>query len=207
VLAAVAAAPAAASAATIAVNKPCYSVGTGSSIVIIGSGFTSGDTIDLNGQEIFATGTVGPAGTFAASTAIPPVALTGPGAKRFTITATSEATNTELASTSFQIASFAVATKPQRAKPHTKVSFSFSGFPARRPIYGHFILHGKLRVTKRYGTATGACGMLKVRSDLYPGSKVRYGTYRVQFDTSKRFRKSNLPRLVTSLRIFRTFHL
>jgi hypothetical protein len=202
-----AATPAAASAATLNVNRACYDYMPNNAITIVGTGYTPGDTIDLQATEIFETATAGADGTFVTLAPVPVLGFITPGAQTFTLTATSEATATQLAATSFRVANFAVSTKPARARPHTKVRFSFSGFVPGRQIYGHFLLHGKLRAVKRYGRATGACGTLSTRAPLYPGRRVRFGLYRVQFDNSRKYSKTSAPRLVTTLDIFRTFHL
>jgi hypothetical protein len=209
VLAALVAAPAAASAAAIAFSSACYDYVPGSVglMTIAGADFTPGDTVDLESSEVFQTAVVGPTGAFVVQAPVPVLGFIDPGEKAFTLTATSETTGTALASAGFLVANFAVSTRPAHARPTKKVHFTFSGFAPGRPVYGHFLLHGKLRVTRRYGRATGPCGTLKARAPLYPGRHPRFGVYRVQFDGSRRYSKRSTPRLVTVLDVFRTFHL
>lgn len=207
VLAACTAAPAASPAAAIGFSRPCYPYVAGSVLTIVGAGFTPGDTIELDSAQVFTTAPVGANGTFAVQAPVPTPGFILPGFKTFSMTARSQATAQVLAASKFRVANFAVKAQPARARPSTTVKYLFSGFGQGRPIYGHYFLHGKLRTTKRFGTAKGACGTLKAKSHLYPGSNPRFGTYKVQFDQARKFRKQNVPRLVTKLRIFRTFHL
>jgi hypothetical protein len=205
-IAATPAAASAASAATINLDRPCYDSIRGAVIAVTGAGFTPGETIDLNGNEIAASATADPSGAFVTAVRVPILGFPGPGQKPFSISAIDESTGATVANASFLVANYAVTTKPSRAKPHKKVKYSFSGFIPGRPVFGHFVLHGKLEVTKRFGTAKGACGLLSSHSPLYPGNRVRYGTYRVQFDSTRKYSKKTAPRLVTSLQIFRALH-
>jgi hypothetical protein len=132
--------------------------------------------------------------------------FTHPGEDRFTLTAKSESTGANVTTALFRVTNFAVSTKPAKAKPTKRVRFTFSGFAPGKPIFGHFLLHGKLRVTHRYGKAGGPCGTLTTHSHLYPGRHIRFGLYKVQFDARKHYSKHNVPRLQTTLRIFKTFH-
>jgi hypothetical protein len=205
--AAAAAVPASASAAQLAIDHSCYDSVRGNVITIAGAGFAPGDVIDLRAPGLFTTATVASNGGFVTRAPVPTLRFIAPGVKLFRLTASSEHSGASFGPLPFHVANFAVATKPAHAKPRATVSFRFSGFVGGRPIYGHFFLHGKLRASKRYGRAQGACGTLTAKSPLYPGRNPRFGTYKIQFDQSKRYRKRNRPRLVTSLHIFRTFHL
>jgi hypothetical protein len=198
--------PGVASAARIRFDRACYANVPHNAMTIAGTGFTPGDTVDLEAHDVFAAVTVGPAGSFLARAPVPPLAFSHPGDRRFRLTAKSESTSI-VAEAPFAVTNFAVSTSPGRAKPTQRVRFTFSGFAPGKPIFGHFVLRDKVRVTHRYGKAKSPCGTLTTGARLYPGRHVRFGYYHVQFDDRRHYSKHSVPRLETTLRIFRTFHL
>jgi hypothetical protein len=176
----------------------------GSAMPVIGAGFTPGDSIELTTDkgDGFGTATVGAGGSFATTMAAPVLSKLGPDAEMFTLTAADQTDGVTTATATFAAANLAVATTPARARPGRKVTFSFSGFVEGKGIYAHYMHRGKLTATKRFGKATGPCGVLKARAALYPGVQ-RYDSYKVQFDDARKFSASALPRYVTTLNIFR----
>ncbi len=201
------AAPVAASAATVSFAKPCYDDVPGNLMTITGTGFTPGDSINLdtNANIALPSVTAGLTGEFALQSAVPSITPPGPGEKTFELTATSQTDAAVSAESPFMVANFAVATSPAQARPTRVVKFSFSGFPDGAAIYSHFVRRGKVLATKRYGTAAAPCGTLTTRAKLFPGLHPEYGRYTVQFDSSHHYSSRSTPRLVGILDVFRSF--
>jgi hypothetical protein len=191
-----------ATAEVIAVNGACFvnaKPSVGAPVTVSGSGFTPGDTVELESTGVFGTTTVGPAGTFTSTVEGPILSTAFPASARFTLTARDETNGTTTASTSFLVANLAFQTRPAVAKPSKTVHFSFSGFKPGALVYGHYV-HGKKVVTARFGRAKGACGSLKSKARLFPG-KPRFSRYKVQFDDSRRYHAKALPRIISGLTI------
>ncbi len=195
--------PASASAATLVTDRACYDSVNGAMITVGGQGYTPGDTIDLQGDGIFTSVGVAANGEFVTQVPVPTLPFIAPGVKGNAITASSESSGASLATALFDVANFAVQSKPNSGPPSKTVHYRFSGFIGGKPIYGHYILHHRVRVTHRYGMAKGPCGILKAKAKLYPGRHPAYGDYKIQFDQSKRYRKKNVPRLDVKFTIFR----
>jgi hypothetical protein len=199
------AAPAAASAASIALDKPCYDEQTPATIT--GAGFTPGDTIDLEttNSNLFTTAPVDATGAFSTQTPAPLLGTIDPAQQSFTLNAISEMTGAVLASTTIQVATFAALTKPSEARPSAKVRFTFSGFTPGRTIYGHYLRHGKVTATTRFGPAAFPCGTLTTKARMYPSEHPATGVYKIQFDSNRRFIKNTPQKLTGSLTIFTRF--
>jgi hypothetical protein len=198
------AAPAVA-AQTVAVDGTCFvnaDPKIGAPVTVSGSGFTPGDSIDLGLPLPLGIATVAADGTFATTVSGPTLKNSRPGQSRFTLTARDPITGTT-AATTFRVANLAFRTTPAVAKPSTRVHFTFSGFRARAIIYGHYLLHGKVVATERLGRTRGDCGLLKASARLFPGRRPRFGSYKVQFDDSRRYAANALPRIVSALTIAR----
>jgi hypothetical protein len=201
VLVGAAAAPAAAQ--TVSVARACYvnaNPMVGAPIHVSGSGFAAGDNVELSGTDVFGTTTVGGAGTFAAIIKGPILTTAFPAARSFTLTARDETNGMTTASTTFRVTNLAFRTKPGVARPSATVRYSFSGFRGGHAIYGHFV-HRRQVLTHRFGRATGACGMLKARSKLFPGGHPQFTHYKVQFDDARRYHPKAAPRIDTDISI------
>jgi hypothetical protein len=107
-----------------------------------------------------------------------------------------------LAEAPFALTNLAVKTNPTAARPNKKISFSFAGFTPGQPIHGHYLHRRRVVLTHKFGQAQGACGLLRLRSRIYPG-KSRYSSYTVQFDDSSRYAKSAAPKIDTTVSIER----
>ncbi len=196
---------ASASAATIKVTKKCYvnaDPGHGALIAVVGSGFTPGDTIAIQGAGASGTATASPGGQILVSTSGPTLTTTGPAAQTFTLSATDQTTSSgTLATTTVTMANLSVATKPAVAKPTRKVIWQFSGFTPGKTIWIHYL---RKRVVNRmsFGKANGPCGLLTAKRKFYPGGHPRFTKYTVVIDQLARYRKSSRPRIVTTLSFF-----
>ncbi len=197
----------AASAATIAADKPCYvnaDPSQGAPMTITGGGFVPSAFVSLSGGTVSATGTADAAGNFTVTTNAPELSTISPGSKTTTVTATS--TNTDgsplTANVPVQSANLAVATKPGSVRNvhKDKVTFMFSGFVPGKNIYGYYVRR-KVVAKARFGRAQGPCGVLKQKALLYPGGRPSKDSYKVTFESSSRYSKSVFPRVTGTLNI------
>jgi hypothetical protein len=197
----------AAFAGTIAVSQPCYvSPGgsQGAEIGVTGSGFNPGEPVFAlipapGGLLGFAEATVAPDGTFAATiTGISPE-TTDPVVENRTVQVTGVQSEAVLAEAPFELTNLAVSTNPPTASPHKKVAYDFSGFAPGRPIFGHYVRHGRVVLTYEFGKASGACGVLQARAALFPGRGDARAKYKVQFDDRRTYSPHTGRRIDTSL--------
>lgn len=194
-----------ASAATLAVTRPCFvnvNAGKGATIGVIGTGFTPGDTIEITGTGVFATATASPQGGILLATQGPILSTAGPAVQSFTLTANDQTSGAgNQATTAVTMANLAVATNPSVAKPTRKVTWHFSGFTPGRTIWVHYL---RKRVVNRmsFGRAHGACGTLTAKRKFYPGGHPHFTKYTVVLDQVKRYTRRARPRIVTTLSFF-----
>jgi hypothetical protein len=80
-----------------------------------------------------------------------------------------------------------VAVTPARAKPRRKVRFSGSGFTEARPLFAHYLFHGRLRKTVRLGLPAPPCGTFRFRARQIPVRHPRTGQWTVVFDQRRRY--------------------
>lgn len=185
-----AAAPAAADAATIELNRSCYL--TEGVVGLSGSGFAVNApvTITQNGQQI-GTAQTNALGSFQVSYSAPAVSET----ERQAAIEVSATDGTNTAAASSKVSTFNADFSPSSGNPRTlKVNFQADGFnllggPAST-VYLHYIAPGgKRKLTKRLGKAQGACGQLSTsKRKLFPFAAKR-GTWRLQWDTRKTYKK------------------
>ncbi len=173
----------------------------GAPIGVSGSGFTPGDTVMVATTDSSAEAPVAAGGTFSVTITAPTLSHAGPGSAQFTLTARDMTNGTATAAVTFSVANLAFRTDPASATPATHVRFSFSGFKPDAPIYGHYLLGGKVAATVHFGTSQGSCGLLNVRARLFPVLHPRFGSYKVQFDDSRTYRAKAVPRIVSGLTI------
>jgi hypothetical protein len=198
------AAAAQAGAATLTVDRPCYVQVSGSPpMEFSGSGYRAGDEVVLTSPD----GTVDVSvkadanGNIAGSADPPAPPFSAPGQKAETITALDQdAAATIRAQARVLVAvrgwqhGSVKAARGYRALTET-TNWSFSGFAPSQPIFGHYLYHGRLVATARFGIAEGPCGVLKVRARLYPATPHHPG-YRVQYDDSRTYSSSSQPRIL-----------
>lgn len=175
----------------------------GAPIAVSGSGFTPGDTVMVAATGVSGSAAVGADGTFSVTISAPTLSSAGPGSAQFTLTARDVTNGTATATVPFSVANLAFRTVPASATPSTRVRFSFSGFAPDAPIYGHYVLGGKVAATVRFGRSRGSCGLLTTRARLFPAAHARFGSYKVQFDDSRTYHGNAVPRIVSGLTIRR----
>jgi hypothetical protein len=174
-----------ASAATLAANKACYvnaDPAQGAPMVITGSGFVPGTTVQLTGGTTFGNAVADAAGNVSIPAQAPELATIAPASKTTPLTAT--------------------ATKPGSVRNvrKDKVTFMFSGFVPGKHIYGYY-LRKKVVAKAKFAKAQGPCGMLKQKALLYPGGRPSHDSYKVTFESSSKYNKNAFPRVTGTLNI------
>jgi hypothetical protein len=191
---------------SITLNGACFVNArpkTGAPIAVSGSGFAPGDTVMVATTGVSASVAVGAGGSFSVTIPAPTLSSAGPGSAQFTLTARDVTEGTASAAVTFSVANLAFRTAPASATPATRVRFSFSGFKPNAPIYGHYMLGGKVAATVLFGRSSGSCGLLTTRARLFPARHPRFGAYKVQFDDSRSYHGNTVPRIVSGLTIRR----
>ena len=199
-----------ASAATLTADKACYvnaDPASGAPMVITGSGFVPGTTVQLSGGTAFANTTADAAGNVSFSTNAPELKSFSPGSKKTLLTVTGDnpdGTQT-IATVSVMSANLAVATSPRSVKNvrKDKVTFSFSGFTPGKRIYSYYLRGKKIVAKHKFGKTSGPCGLLKEKALLYPNGRPTHDTYTVTFENSSRYNKNVFPRVTGTLSILR----
>jgi hypothetical protein len=192
-------APAAADAASLTPNKPCY--GGGDAILLGGQGYTAGAPIALaaNGVPLKGTVTANPQGTFLAGLAAP--FLTSATERYDTFTATDGVNAANVGTTQVRRTILRVAVKPANASPYRTRRFSARGFTGGSTLYRH-ITRGKKVSNGRMGKLKGVCKTLSVKKRLFRRS-AKTGTYRVQFDTFRKYSSKRAQRVRFKVRVYR----
>jgi hypothetical protein len=192
--------PATASAAELGVQpaKKCYR--SGEQVLLGGTGFTAGGLVDvsvdgaaLQGSPATAdaTGSIGGELTLGQRT----------GQKRKTYTATDRTNPALTASDTLLVSALSVNVKPRSGAPGRRLKIGARGFTTGKRLYAHIVRKGKRR-TVGIGRLKGACRKATARKRLF-ASSTPSGTYRVQFDTRRRYRASTKVRVRFNVNIFR----
>ncbi len=198
--------PASASAATVALDKPCYISGRPG--IFAGFGFAPNAVISINNADLGPTTvTTDPTGSFAQGFTPPDGrALGKPGSRDIVFTAAEVANPASTASATSKIAPLAFATNRGTKSPKADRSWSFSGWKVGKPIYAHFRFRGKTKRNFRMGVATGPCGEFKRRA---PGIAVRgrvsAGLWTIQVDQRRTYSRSTMPALKDQTTVFTRF--
>lgn len=188
-----AAAPAAASAATLRLNRECYT--RNQRVSVSGTGYAPNQiqTILLNGKPVSATNTTlrsdatgrikgffpAPA-PFARRTSVRTYALTaGPG-------------GSVAARTSFKVVHTNIGVVPPFITAGY-VTYSALGFTYGRSLYVHYLRGSRLLRTSRIGGLSDPCGSLKKKVRMFLFRPVRPGTYTLVFDNSARYSSGYRP--------------
>ncbi len=179
--------PAAASAATITTDRPCYS--ERQAVAITGTGWGPGTRWNAVADQIFAAGYADAAGNWATRVQAPILTRKGITPKTVTLTGTQEGVTA--ATTTFQVVNFLVQPKVTHGKPTKSTTWAFSGFQPGKRIYVH-IRRGSKTYTQKAGRGDATCGTLRThlrRLPAVPASQIHHGRYGVFVDTRRKFRK------------------
>ncbi|MGI8750624.1 MAG: hypothetical protein ACR2J6_08785 [Thermoleophilaceae bacterium] len=188
--------PAAADAATLAPEKPCYD---GDDLIKFGGAGSAPKApiaAALGGQALQGTVTTNATGAFLAKLAAP--FLTTATERVETLTA-SDGVN--VGTTGVRRSIVRVLVRPANASPYRTRRFSARGFTTGKTLYRH-VVRGKRVSNSRQGRLKGACHTLSYKRRLFRRS-AKTGTYRVQFDTSRKYSSKRLQRFRFRVRVYR----
>lgn len=188
------AAPAAADASGIAVQGACFV--TGAPVSVTGFGFTPGAPVSIGGGA-FGSTVADPSGNIAATVSAPVVSTVAP--RTISISATDGANPANVAGARFPVIRRIFNTNaPLNGRPRQKTTWHFAGFPAGTAIYGHYRFGGRTMKNYRFGKPTGPCGTLTVRARRMPlpASRILRGTWTLQLDQRRHYRRSGARRVI-----------
>ena len=195
---------ASASAATLAVDQPCYVLLSGGApMQFTGSGFVPNDLAVITSPDgtVDVSVRVDADGNISGSTEPPAPAFSVPAMKTVTITAIEQTTTTTIQAQARVLVTVRGwehgSVKPARGYRALteKTNWLFSGFSPGQPIFGHYLYRGRPIATARFGVAQGPCGLLKARARLYPAIP-HHAAYRVQYDDSRAYSPASRPRIL-----------
>lgn len=190
------AAPGAAPAATLSVDKPCY--GAGERVQFSGTGYTPNGSVALSvsGQQL-GLSSANPVGEFAASLGAPAI----DGKQHTDIFTATDQTNLSLtASVPVLLTTLSVKVTPKNGDPSNPKRIVARGFTTGTTLYAH-VRRGKSRRNVRIGRLKGACKTLDVKRRLFsPDAKP--GVYRVQFDAKRRYSANATPQFGFLVTVF-----
>lgn len=202
VLAAIAASPA--EAAVLGANKPCYREGDPRDPVIFSGGpFTPGGTVNVTRDGLpIGSLQATPRGIISGNLTRPPII--DPARERpFTLVATDQMNPALTGTLTRLVTQLDVNVRPTGGRPATRRRITARGFTGGGTLYAH-VVRGRSRRNVRIGRLTGPCGTLRARKRIFR-KRTRNGTYRVQFDASRRYAPSTYPSLTFRVRIFTVF--
>jgi hypothetical protein len=106
----------------------------------------------------------------------------------FTVTVSEVANPANQVSGFSEVTALAVRLHPGTAATSDHVRFSGRGFTAHRAIWGHYVLHDRVRRTVRLARRpTSACGTFSVRRRQFPMRHPRAGHWTLQVDQQRRW--------------------
>ncbi len=200
-------------AGSVTVDRSCY-VNTAralAQIAVSGRGWQAGATIELTDKlgRISATATASTNGTFSATVPAPVVNPYKSLQISDAIRAAYESqpglpgdTGAGAASPAFATTNYGVLQTGNKRNLNTKTVFELSGFAPGHTVYAHYLSHaGALLTSVSFGTPTGACGLRRVVTYAYPGGHPARGSYTVQFDNSRPYRRLTQPQYRFSFQV------
>jgi hypothetical protein len=188
-----------AGAATLTTDKPCYAERT--QVTLTGTGYTPGSSVGVLRDNVFQGNlTSTPAGAIGGLLAAPTIA---PARERtFNLTAVDGANQANQGSVTPLVTLLDVVVRPSGGHPARRRRITARGFPRGKNLWAHVVRKGRNRNVK-IGRLKGACGKLKKRKRIF-SRNAKAGTYKVQFDVKKRYRRSTKPRVSFRVSVFRT---
>lgn len=110
------------------------------------------------------------------------------GQRSFTITVTERGDPTVTVSATAWVTALTVRLRPRQAGTSERVRFRGRGFTQDRPIFGHYVLRGRVRRTVRLARRPrGACGRFSVRRRQIPLRNPAPGRWLLQVDQQRRW--------------------
>lgn len=193
------AAPVAADAASLSVNKSCY--GPGEAVKFSGGGYTANGpvAVSVGGQQLGTT-TANPVGEIAVTLPAPNI----DGKERTdTFTATDQTNIALVATAPVRLSALNVKVTPRNGDPTKAKRVVARGFTTGRTLYAH-VRRGKAKRNVKIGRLKGACHALDVKRKLFlPNAQA--GIYNVQFDTKRKYSSKTKPNVSFLVTVFHTF--
>jgi hypothetical protein len=181
--------PGAASAATLTVRpaKPCF--GTGDRVNFFGTGYTPGAIVDFtrDGERVRADPPITADATGSVEAGLTVLKRGGPRIRTYAATDRSNPANT--ASTRVRVSEAMVRVRPLTGRPTRIRRIAAVGFTTGRTLWAHLVRRGRVLRNFRIGALRGPCHDLTTRRRLFRSSP-SFGRYLIQFDTSRRYRRS-----------------
>lgn len=182
--------PASAQAASLTADHRCYyahepSKHSTDTVTLTGRGFTPDSEVLVNKVADTADAT----GVFTQQVKSP--TIKGPSGK-LTFRAVDQSNPAITASTTVRFTKLGVKLLPKNFEPRKRVLVKARGFLEGRYLYAHVRRGHSYRKNIRVGRLK-TCGVLNKRKLLFNRRKLRNGTYHVQFDAKRRYRRSTRP--------------
>jgi hypothetical protein len=179
----------------VELNRACYL--QGARVGVSATGFTPrADVTVRRGGRLIGSATADEVGAVQARFDAPRL----PRGERESSSIVELSDGTNRASTRLPVTRFQARFSPSTGDPATMlVTFSVEGFgllDAQPDVYVHYVgPDGRLRRTVKLGRARGVCGHLETPSPrrLFP-FRARPGTWTLQFDTRRRYRRGRVDR-------------
>jgi hypothetical protein len=193
-----------AGAATLLLDQPCYL--EGATVVAGGQGWDAGKTVQIRddaGSRFYQSADTNPMGAFLTNFRAPLLPTIKPAVQSFVATATEIGNPGLTAQVPFSVTNARV-DADLGGKPTQLTRFSISGFPPKRIVYGHWVYKRRARADVAMGRVPAPCGVVTRRVRRIP-ARVHSGTWRIQFDTHRRYSARSKPRQILKLTVFRTF--
>lgn len=196
-------APAAAGAAIIGTDLPCYL--ETQPMIIGGAGWVPGSGWSVQADQIFDSGVADAGGNWVSTAETAPIVPTNT-TKAQTVTLTGAQDGVTVATATFKVVNFLVQPRDPSGRPKRPTSWGFSGFLPGKRIYVH-VRRGSKTYTEAAGRGDATCGTLRTRLSRLPAvpkSKVHPGKYKIFVDNRRRFSKGG-RQFGASITILRTF--
>jgi hypothetical protein len=177
--------PAAAQAATLKLDRLCYR--TNQTVHMSGNGYSPSGKVNISlDGGAFGSLPTNANGAFSGVFRAPPPLPEPTSVRNVSLTTTDNADPTLTATTTLQIVHTNVNVNPAVVTPG-KVTYSALGFTSGNKLYIHYVLHGKLVVTRKLGKLTGPCSSLQKKVRMFMFRPVKPGNYTLVFDTSRQY--------------------
>lgn len=196
------AATAPAQAATLVGDRACYR--EGELVRVTGTGYTPNGVVNFSRDNLsFGTVPADAAGNVAAKGPAPQIGSTK---QRNFVLEARDATNPGIfATVNPLVTRLEVTVNPRGGNPARKRRIRARGFTRGRTLYVHVgRFSGGKRKNIRLGRLKKPCGTKSVKKRIFRRT-AKPGTYRVQFDTRRRYSSRTLPKVTYRVEIFRTF--
>ena len=185
-------------------DRDCYP--EGSQVFLLGDGFTPNAQVNFSrdGQPLAPDPPImaDPAGLISATLTLPGL-LEGQQTLNYLATDTANPANT--APLSLLVTATDVTIKPRRGRPERLLTIGARGFfGGGKTLWAHVVRTGGRRARNvEIGRIKGPCKKVRAKRRIFSAGAAS-GTYRVQFDAFKRYRKNRKYKSTFNVTIFRT---